>query len=137
MLELHTGLGFSAALSSVKAQGSMNLASNTHAASNPKREETISEFQLLALLEGEDESAYLKPLAQVTAAVEPKDVIAEFWVRDVVDLAWEALRLRRLKDRPPQRLALASKWLATTTSRWAESKIERRRRLSQGRRRYT
>jgi hypothetical protein len=33
----------------------------------------------------------------VTAAVEPADVIEEFWVRDVVDLTWEALRLRRLK----------------------------------------
>ena len=50
-----------------------------------------------ALLEGEDEAAYEKLLAQVTAAVEPKDIIEEFWVRDVVDLAWEALRLRRLK----------------------------------------
>jgi hypothetical protein len=50
-----------------------------------------------ALLEGEDEAAYLKLLAQVTAAVEPKHVIEEFWVRDVVDLAWDAIRLRRLK----------------------------------------
>src|SRR5688500_4964099 len=50
-----------------------------------------------ALLEGEDEAAYQKLLAQVTAAVEPNDVIEEFWVRDVVDLAWDAIRLRRLK----------------------------------------
>jgi hypothetical protein len=33
----------------------------------------------------------------VTAAVEPCDVIEVFWVRDVVDLLWEVLRLRRLK----------------------------------------
>src|SRR4051812_42804508 len=31
-------------------------------------------------------------------AVKPSDVIEEFWVRDVVDLMWETLRLRRLKD---------------------------------------
>ena len=33
----------------------------------------------------------------MTAAVVPADIIEEFWVRDVVDLVWEALRLRRLK----------------------------------------
>ena len=49
------------------------------------------------LLMGEDESEYNRLLAQVAAAVGPTDVIEEFWVRDVVDLAWEALRLRRLK----------------------------------------
>ena len=36
-------------------------------------------------------------LARVTTAVVPADIIEEFWVRDVVDLVWEALRLRRLK----------------------------------------
>ncbi len=49
------------------------------------------------LLEGEDESAYDRLLAQVSDAVRPTDIIEEFWVRDVVDLVWEALRLRRLK----------------------------------------
>jgi hypothetical protein len=49
------------------------------------------------LLEGEDAAAYDRLLAKVTAAVRPMDIIEEFWVRDVVDLMWEALRLRRLK----------------------------------------
>ena len=49
------------------------------------------------LLMGEDEAEYNRLLAQVAAAVGPTDVIEEFWVRDVVDLVWEALRLRRLK----------------------------------------
>ena len=40
---------------------------------------------------------YNKLLTQVTAAVAPTDVIEEFWVRDVVELLWEAMRLRRLK----------------------------------------
>jgi hypothetical protein len=49
------------------------------------------------LLEGEDGAHYDKLLTQVTAAVAPTDVIEEFWVRDVVELLWEAMRLRRLK----------------------------------------
>ena len=49
------------------------------------------------LLEGEDIGEYERLLARVTAAVAPADIIEEFWVRDVVDLVWEALRLRRLK----------------------------------------
>ena len=31
------------------------------------------------------------------AAIKPKDVLEEMWVRDVVDLTWETLRMRRLK----------------------------------------
>ena len=54
-------------------------------------------FAAPVLLEGEDEALYAKLLTQVTAAVAPTDVIEEFWVRDVVDLLWEAMRLRRLK----------------------------------------
>jgi hypothetical protein len=49
------------------------------------------------LLEGEDEAEYDRLLAQVTAAVRPTDVIEEFWIQDVVELMWEAIRLRRLK----------------------------------------
>jgi hypothetical protein len=49
------------------------------------------------ILEGEDASAYEALRVQIRAAVEPKDIIEEFWVRDVVDLLWETLRLRRLK----------------------------------------
>jgi hypothetical protein len=48
-------------------------------------------------LEGEDIAQYEGLLARVTTAVVPADIIEEFWVRDVVDLVWEALRLRRLK----------------------------------------
>ena len=49
------------------------------------------------LLAGEDIEKYQRLSGQVTAALEPVDVIEVFWVRDVVDLLWEALRLRRLK----------------------------------------
>lgn len=49
-------------------------------------------------LEGEDAAVYNRLLEQVSAAVAPRDIIEEFWVRDVVDLLWEAIRLRRLKS---------------------------------------
>jgi hypothetical protein len=49
------------------------------------------------LIDGEDAAAYEGLLERVADAVAPADVLEEMWVRDVVDLAWEALRLRRLK----------------------------------------
>ena len=49
------------------------------------------------LLPGDDTAAYDTLLAGVAATVRPADLIEEAWVRDVVDLIWEALRLRRLK----------------------------------------
>ena len=49
------------------------------------------------MLFGEDERAYAELLARVQGAVRPKDILEEFWVRDVVDLLWETLRLRHMK----------------------------------------
>jgi hypothetical protein len=49
------------------------------------------------LLEGEDPAAYDALYERVKAAVEPGDALEEIWARDVVDLIWETLRLRRLK----------------------------------------
>jgi hypothetical protein len=49
------------------------------------------------LLDGEDAAAYDGLVERVAGAVVPADVLEEMWVRDVVDLAWEALRWRRLK----------------------------------------
>lgn len=49
------------------------------------------------LLQGEDSVAYDDLLARVSGAVELKDIIAEIWVRDVVDLTWEIIRMRRTK----------------------------------------
>lgn len=51
-----------------------------------------------ALLDGEDSAAYDELLARVSGAVNPSDILEEIWVRDVVDLNWEILRLRRLKS---------------------------------------
>ena len=49
------------------------------------------------MLPGEDERAYAALLARVRADVGPKDILEEFWARDVVDLFWQTLRLRRVK----------------------------------------
>lgn len=49
------------------------------------------------ILAGEDVNSYDALYSRIRGAVDPKDVIEEFWVRDIVDLLWEALRLRRLK----------------------------------------
>ena len=49
------------------------------------------------LLDGESQEVYDALLARVTGTVNPKDIIEEIWVHDVVDLVWEILRLRRLK----------------------------------------
>jgi hypothetical protein len=49
------------------------------------------------LLEGEDTAAYDELLLQISGTVKPADILEEIWVRDIVDLVWEAFRLRRLK----------------------------------------
>jgi hypothetical protein len=49
------------------------------------------------LLPGEAEADYLRMAERFIAAAQPKDAIEEFLTRDVIDLSWEILRLRRLK----------------------------------------
>ena len=49
------------------------------------------------LLDGESQEVYETLLARVTGTVNPKDIIEEIWVHDIVNLVWEILRLRRLK----------------------------------------
>jgi hypothetical protein len=49
------------------------------------------------LIEGEDAGAYDELLVRISTAVRPADIFEEIWVRDIVDLVWEAFRLRRLK----------------------------------------
>jgi hypothetical protein len=50
-----------------------------------------------ALITGEDPAAYEDLRARISAAVKPADFLEEIWVRDVVDLTWDTLRMRRLK----------------------------------------
>src|SRR5438874_2377291 len=49
------------------------------------------------LFRGEEVSCYDTLLARVSGAVRPADFVEEIFVRDVVDLLWDVLRLRRAK----------------------------------------
>src|SRR5262249_54402859 len=71
--------------------------SSTTPASLPERVGRLALFGPPPLLEGEDTAAYDELLARISGAVKPADIFEEIWVRDVVDLVWEAFRLRRLK----------------------------------------
>jgi hypothetical protein len=50
-----------------------------------------------ALVSGEEPAAYEELRARISAAVKPKDFLEEIWLRDVVDLTWDSLRMRRMK----------------------------------------
>src|SRR5688572_28568184 len=50
------------------------------------------------LLPNEDASVYERLLTAVGVAVAPKDTIEWFWIKDIVDLLWEAQRLRRVRS---------------------------------------
>src|SRR5260370_20062246 len=49
------------------------------------------------LLPGETEADYVNVATRIVAVAQAKDAIEEFLTRDVIDLTWEILRLRRLK----------------------------------------
>jgi hypothetical protein len=70
---------------------SLSIAPARHAALPPVP------FGPAPLVEGEDAGAYDELLVRISSAVRPADIFEEIWVRDIVDLVWEALRLRRLK----------------------------------------
>jgi hypothetical protein len=49
------------------------------------------------LLSTEDPSLYWNMLDRFATCVEPKNIIEWLWVKDVLDLSWEIVRLRRFK----------------------------------------
>lgn len=53
--------------------------------------------QSQVILIGEEEEQYQRILDEVDRSVRPVDIIEQFWVREITDLLWESLRLRRLK----------------------------------------
>src|SRR5882724_9345772 len=71
--------------------------SSTTPASLPERAGRLALFGRPPLLEGEDTAAYDELLVRISGAVKPTDIFEEIWIRDIVDLVWEAFRLRRLK----------------------------------------
>jgi hypothetical protein len=52
---------------------------------------------LLPLLMGEQQTDYAGVAQRIVQASRPRDAVEEFLLRDVIDLTWEILRLRRLK----------------------------------------
>ena len=50
------------------------------------------------LLPGEEQADYADVAVRIVRAASPRDAIEEFLVRDVIDLTWEVLRLRRTKS---------------------------------------
>jgi len=49
------------------------------------------------LLANEDPSDYDALLNELAREVKPKDIIEWLWVKDVADLTWEIMRLRRIE----------------------------------------
>ena len=49
------------------------------------------------VLPGENEPHYITMAERIIEETQPKDSIEEFLIRDVLDLTWEILRVRRLK----------------------------------------
>jgi hypothetical protein len=49
------------------------------------------------LLMGEQQTDYAGIARRIVQASRPRDAIEEFLLRDVIDLTWEILRLRRVK----------------------------------------
>jgi len=63
--------------------------------SEPDRGEHPMLFGPPPLFDGEDTEIYDQLLREISTAVMPADVLEDIWVRDVVDLTIEVLRLRR------------------------------------------
>src|SRR5258707_10033707 len=57
----------------------------------------LSCFGPAPLFDGEDSAGYDELLARVSGAIKPADIIEEIWIRDIVGLTWEAMRLRRAR----------------------------------------
>ena len=76
---------------------SANPKPSTTPTSPPERAGRLALFGPPPLLEGEDTAAYDEFLVRISGALRPADILEEIWVRDIVDLVWEAFRLRRLK----------------------------------------
>ena len=76
---------------------STDLKPSTTPASLPEQARRLALFGPPPLLEGEDTASYDELLVRISGAVKPAEIFEEIWIRDIVDLVWEAFRLRRLK----------------------------------------
>ena len=64
---------------------------------SPNLRQTLAYIDPAPVIPGEVVSNYDTLLARVSGAVNPADILEEMWVRDIVDLMWDTIRLRRLK----------------------------------------
>jgi hypothetical protein len=62
-----------------------------------RRRQRVITLAPAPLLPGEKQTDYADVAVGIVKAAQPRDAIEEFLVRDVVDLTWEILRLRRVK----------------------------------------
>jgi len=58
---------------------------------------TVAALASVSLIPGENSAAYDELRTRLMDDVKPADIIEEIWLRDVADLVWEILRLRRMK----------------------------------------
>ena len=96
---------------------------STRPTSPPERAGRLALFGPPPLLQGEDTAVYNEFLIRISGAVKPADILEEIWVRDVVDLVWEAFRLRRLKANLMTAVAHQglSKILETLIDDWSDA----------------
>jgi hypothetical protein len=76
------------------------MADRSKLAVQNKPAEFLKKYSLFGpspLTEGEDARQYDEIQTRFSATIKPKDILEEMWTRDVVDLTWEILRMRRLK----------------------------------------
>jgi len=74
------------------------------------------------LIDGEDGTNYDVILERISADVAPEDFVEEIWVRNVVDLVWESVRLRRLKSHLLHAAAHEGlAWVLTPLLDWASA----------------
>jgi hypothetical protein len=63
----------------------------------PPEEQALAWMGPPPLVPGEDPAQYEHVLRLVAHAMKPVDIVDWFWVRDVTDLEWEVVRLRKIK----------------------------------------
>jgi hypothetical protein len=63
----------------------------------PAAASTLALLGARPLIRGEDVVGYDELLSRICSTLRPSDILEEIWIRDAVDLVWEAFRLRRIK----------------------------------------
>ena len=84
----------------MRKRAALDAKTNSRARAKTSAVATVQQLALFGrpqLLHGEDAGAYHELLSRVRTVIKPVDIIDEMFVDDLVSLAWEVLRWRRLK----------------------------------------